>query len=347
MAINCTVDCQVGAATESESYDYLRLVYIIICFLTFFSNALVCFIILTIKHMQLLSVEIFILSLAITDMCTSVAVIFLPGLVIAEKNYPYPSSSAMPFFCSVVSSQYILFYFGFISLYTVMAISLERWVAIAFPSRYRSIFRFKHTKCIVISIWIVGIFLPFDNLFKQVPNKNGTFCRWTFLFNNLFIDQLIFIILECVRVFIPAILIILCYGDIARRIWSGLMTTSQKASQRNHKIRKRVTIMVFTSAIAFLLCWLPNEIYFTLVTFGITQVESVAHRITKSFIILSSCLNPFIYVVTNSKYRLAMQQLLAVRNRITSIGTKQGSKTSKNKSDIIIVKPTFRSGSRN
>ena len=286
MATNCTVDCKVIAASDSQSFDYLRLVYIIICILTFIGNALVCIILLTIKHMKLLSAEVFILSLAVTDMCTSVIVVFLPGLVIAEKNYPYPSSSMMPFFCSVVSSQYLLFYFGFISLYTVTAISLERWYAIAFPSRYRHIFRVKNTKYFVVAIWIVGIFLPFDNLFKQLPNKNGTYCRWTFLFNDLFTDQIIFIILEFIRVFLPAITIIVCYGDIARRIWSGSTTHGQEASQRNQKIRKRVTIMVCTSAIAFLLCWLPNEIYFTLVTFGLTTVESVAHRTTKSFIIL-------------------------------------------------------------
>ncbi|RDD39096.1 Galanin receptor type 2 [Trichoplax sp. H2] len=339
MVINCTQDCLVRAESMSESYDYLRMVYIIICFFSFFGNCLVCVIIFTIKRIHLLSAEVFILSLAITDMFTSIVVIFLPGLIISEKSYPYPIRSVMPFFCSIVSSQYLLFYFGFISLYTVTAISLERWFAIAFPSRYRYLFSLKNVQIAVLFIWLLGLLLPIDNLFKQVPSENGTFCRWTFLFNDINIDRMIFIIVEIIRVFLPAFITLFCYADIARRIWSASAYQSQESSNRNSKFRKRVTIMVCVSAITFLLCWLPNEIYFTLVTFGLTRVESVAHRSTKSLIILSSCLNPIIYVVTNSKYRVTLLQFFTRRNRISSLGTKQGSKPSKPKSDVIVVKP--------
>ncbi|EDV19398.1 uncharacterized protein TRIADDRAFT_6910, partial [Trichoplax adhaerens] len=111
------------------------------------------------------------------------------------------------------------------------------------------------------------------------------------------------------RVFLPAAIIILIYCDCARRIWSTtVLRQSSIRSNRDVKIRKRVTLMVCTSAIVFLMCWLPNEIYFTLINFGLARLESVGHRSAKTLIILNSCLNPFIYFATNSKYRLAIRQ---------------------------------------
>ena len=320
---NCTfTNCSNYTASEApvtpmrdQTYRFFYILYALIAGVGMIGNGLVCFIVAKTRNGHFLSTEIFILSLAITDMLASLVVLFLPDLVIAKDSYPYPMNH-LAVFCPVIGSQYLLFYFGFSSLYTMTAISLERWCAIAFPSRYRSAFKASNVKIIVICIWLLALLLPIDNLLRYVENKNGsTPCHFIVLNNDRNLDLAVYLSLEFIRVFIPSIIIIIAYSDVARRVWT-ISKSSQKnePSNRDVRIRKKVTLMVCISAFVFLLSWLPNEIYFTLINFGLARLESIGHRSTKTLIILNSCLNPFIYFATNSKYRNTIKHICNKEN---------------------------------
>lgn len=300
---------------NSSTVSALHPVYGLFCVFGIVGNGLVYFVVSQKKSSNFHSTEIFIISLAIADMLTGLFVIAAPDLVIPSRYYHYPSQG-LGLFCAIVSSQYFIFYFGFISLYTIAAISFERWCAIALPSTYRCLFKASRTKRYVFLIWSIGLIFPIDNIFKHVlVNKNGCdLCKWTVMFNDDSVERIVFLNLEIIRIFLPTVLIVFFYGDIARRIWS-----IHWQFHTPDGFRYKITIMAFSSAIIFILCWLPNELYFTLVIFKITKMDSIIHRTTKSMIILNSCLNPVIYLATNSKYRKCIRQWLLGKNRTTSV----------------------------
>ncbi|EDV19399.1 uncharacterized protein TRIADDRAFT_62137 [Trichoplax adhaerens] len=303
---------------SSQKISGLHPVYGILSILGIIGNGIVYRVIRQQKGSNAQSAEIFITSLAVADMLTGLFAIAVPDFVIPYKYYHYPSIG-LPVFCAMVSSQYFIFYFGFISLYTIAAISFERWCAIAVPSSYRCLFQAHRTKRYVMIIWLVGLIFPIDNIFKHVlVNKDGCGrCRWTVMFNNDSIERIVFLNLELIRIFLPTILIVFFYSDIARRIWS-----INSHFQNRDTFCIKITVMAFFAAFVFLLCWIPNELYFTLVIFKVTKMDSVIHRTTKSMIILNSCLNPIIYMSANSKYRKCFRQWLLGHNRITFVAPK-------------------------
>ena len=308
---------------------FMHIFYGVLASIAILGNGIVCIVILTRKKGKMMksSLNLLILSMAIMDTMTGILMFVVPSFVIPVADYVYPKNQiAGSMFCRIIASQYAIFYFGFGSVFTITAIAIERWIAIAKPYIYRHFVTVKRTKLFVACLWIVNIGIPLDIIFQIdfIKNQQPP-CKW-----NSFVRKppgvYLFVMLEIIRLYLPVVIILSCYIDITRRVIntsptilvaqaksaSSNVSHSQPARRATNTVnaRRKVTIMVAASALAFIICWLPNEMYFTLYALNIISYNINIIRTTKTLIVTSSCLSPFIYAATNDDYRKGIISLI-------------------------------------
>lgn len=328
-----TTVCNHTTNTVPEYDDiplYLSIIYGIIAATSITGNGLIIMVFLHNRNILGNPTNMLIFTLAIVDFLTGIVMFFTPSLVIRIRYYPFPSGyPSGPIFCRLVDSFYIFFSLGNLSVMLVMLISMERWTAIARATKYRKWFAAGRVKAFIAIIFVIVSVLNLDNLLGKVYDpKVFPPCQWRSIFLKPSQNLTLFIVFETLRLFLPVAIIILCYLDIAKRtICSSKVSGLTIEQSVKHTARRRVTVMCFVSSFVLVACWLPNEIYFTLMNFRAIPYSFVIHGVTKTLIIFNSCANPFIYTVTNRSYRRRIIQFLTGKrndykshlNRQTSI----------------------------
>ncbi|RDD42902.1 Histamine H2 receptor [Trichoplax sp. H2] len=281
----------------------IHIVFGMLASVAIIGNLLVCLVSIHQRAVMKGALHTLIFCLAIIDMLTGLFAIITPGFVIPAEAFPYPNGTAGVLYCKLIDSEYFLFSLGFISIYLVLTITLERWFAIAQPWRYKVLFSVKNCRIMVACIIIGQLILTIENILNETFNPAFIPpCQWGSVFDDKATRNIFFIIMETIRLFIPVTVIVLCYIDIARRLFF-LTKIGQNDNVNKSITRRRATITAFTASMALIVCWLPNELYFTLFQFEVIQLDPNISKAFKILIITNSSLNPFLYAITNELYR--------------------------------------------
>ncbi|EDV28086.1 uncharacterized protein TRIADDRAFT_53318 [Trichoplax adhaerens] len=318
-----------GSINELSIGSYvISSIFALIAIFSVISNLMFCIVIYMKKSSTTKAAEYLFLNLAIADMMAGLLMIILPGFVIPKPIFPYPHFG-LELFCRLVSSNSFFFMLGFVSVWTLLAICIDRWYAIARPFYYKEFCTKKRALMVILIIWFANIGLATDNALNLTASPNGSYCVRTYFFKGK--DKKILVtVLEVIRIFIPSLIIVAIYANIGWRLLYSSHRERNNSSSGNHvhyckrdiTIRKQVTIMSCIAAITFLVCWLPNEIFYTVTLYEPQwQTNHTARRITKILMALNSMLNPLIYAVSNKYYRQGFLELFrcqALKKKRTS-----------------------------
>ena len=99
--------------------------------------------------------NVFILSLAFTDLATGILMIIAPGLSFKPTTVP-DNLFLGRLYCQTIAGYWLFFALGAVSVYTCLFLTIERWTAICRPLKYRMRFASKHLVKYLILIWILG-----------------------------------------------------------------------------------------------------------------------------------------------------------------------------------------------
>ncbi|RDD42185.1 Kappa-type opioid receptor [Trichoplax sp. H2] len=246
--------------------------------------------------------DLLIINMAISDLSIGTLTLITPDFVIPANKYLYPSGTVGDIFCRIIFSEYLLFTFGFYSVAIIAFISLERWVAIAKPIVYRRYCRSSNAKLIMPIIFLINMAFKINNV-VNVHYDNNTMppCKWYRVFPTANTYLYWFTASEIITFYVPLVIILCANINIER--WSKLRSPSRRKYALPRYRRRRMSKMVMAASAALIICWLPNEIYFTLRSFKLIPRSRIFHRTVKVFVILNSVLNPVIYVASNRSYR--------------------------------------------
>uniref|UniRef100_A0A061QFZ2 Putative moody-like protein n=1 Tax=Cupiennius salei TaxID=6928 RepID=A0A061QFZ2_CUPSA len=204
-----------------------------------------------------------------------------------------------------------------LSLLSITAIAINRYILIVHPSLYTKVYRKRYIAAMVIFIWCFATAMILPTLLGKwgrfgydpailncsILEINGQSSK-TFLFVFGFV--------------VPCLAIAICY---ARIFWvvrksrtrvqkHSASETSAQRKDREAKRKKeewRVTRMVLIIFCSFLLCYLP----ITIVKVSDQHVQRPElHIVGYLLIYLSACINPVIYGITNKQYRQAYKTVL-------------------------------------
>ena len=234
-----------------------------------------------------------LLSLAVSDVAVGLLVQpFYTSLLVKwlHQNTPSCSTFNVFFMTSIL--------FATASFFGVVAVSVDRFLAIHLHLRYQELVTHKRVVAVVISIWVFSVFLSLMLLWATPDTRSLLLC-----------------IVIVVGLLVTALVYIRIYLIVQRHKNQIQALQVQQVEQTNEMANfaglVKSAVGIFYVYLSFLACYLP---FFTrLVTFKILDPSIALKRfylLSFTFVFLNSSLNPVIYCWKMRHIRQAFMGIL-------------------------------------
>ncbi|XP_054757753.2 galanin receptor 2a-like [Lytechinus pictus] len=246
-------------------------------------------------------------ALALADFLTSIFIIPLPG----AKTVP--SSIMGEIYCKMVLPGLFLFVCFTSSIYILMAISIERYMAVVYPLVYgRLVTRRGLLPAILVFIWFSTFSVYFIFVMTVVTVDPGSHkCILDYASTGSQVVTGVFYLIY--RLILPTVVMLTTQILIARSLHLRSARYGPKKGVSFHvKARNRVLQLMLIVILVYIICWGPGQIVFFLYSVGAippTFIGSTFHTFVIVLTAYNSCLNPIIYVAWFPEFRSALKQV--------------------------------------
>ncbi|XP_068438526.1 histamine receptor H2a [Clinocottus analis] len=301
--------------------------------LTVSGNVLVCLAVCASRRLRCLT-NCFIVSLAVTDLLLGLLV--LPFSALMQLNNDWPLG---PAFCNFYISMDVMLCTA--SILTLLAISVDRYLAVTMPLRYASLVMPWRVAVAMASVWTVSVAVSFLPIQMGWNTVNGTVqnqgpwaperkCRFELNRPYVLTDSLLTFFLPLVAMCWTYLRILRIARAQAKRIISARPTCVTSYNYRNNPststtvvssvtavaLREHKATVTLAAVIgAFVVCWLPYFILFTVL--GLNEHPDPSTVPEYSIVLwlgyTNSALNPILYGALNRDFRSAYTHLLRCR----------------------------------
>lgn len=282
--------------------NFTRFTYSILSIVAMIGNTLVILVFVENKKLLRKSYNILILSLAVSDVMTALLLITNPAFVLGNV-FPYPTNHVIgEIFCRFIWSRVILFQLVVFSAYICMALATERWYAVVRPFQYQEVFNKKRTLVYIFLVWLWSLLLvittPFEVVF--VPsNSPSRRCKWKFLWGQNTVRAVVGTIQVLFKMVLPSLtMLCLFIHMVCKASRSNVASAESKA-----KLRGKMTRMVGAACFVLIICFAPSQTNYALTVMGKARLDTKLHHFLSLLVFVSSCVNPFIYGISNKNYR--------------------------------------------
>ncbi|XP_074601757.1 RYamide receptor-like isoform X2 [Brevipalpus obovatus] len=274
------------------------------------------------------------------DLRTFLVNLALSDVAMALFSIPFTYTSYMldrwifhPLFCPFV--QFMTCLSVFVSVYTLIAIGIDRYFAIMNPlncARWTK----ARSRLIVIFIWIVGTALSSSQLMvsKAMPatgSDNSTIYQCRELWESVWAERTYTAIIFCITFALPMSILMFTYSSIGWKMLHhttpGNANTARDIAQFEAKMK--VVKMLAVVVVLFILCWLPLHIFNVLYWFDapIFPPTDSGRRWQNAIFFLchwlamaNSFLNPIVYCFMSDNFREIMNHHHFVIHHILMLG---------------------------
>jgi hypothetical protein len=304
-----------GSGTLGHSVTTGAILYASEASFSFMANIVVVFLFTCRRHLLCNPHYCCILSLAITDIFTSVSVLTNPGFLLGNNFYNINGHRYLTreLYCRILWNKFLPFALGVTSLYTSVVLSFERWLAVRRSIFYKSRFKIREMTMLIMASWIIGFTaeIPVTIFTEGVYDKPTESCRHTLVQNKISIICLstgLFLFQSV----IPLALITLAYIDVFRGIKTSLRFAVSARAENVTSIKrlKKVTKVAAITTLVLVVCWLPCSIlyyYSLLINEPVNDLHDPFVVFVGLLAFANSCINPCIYVFSNPELRNALK----------------------------------------
>ncbi|CAG9768769.1 unnamed protein product [Ceutorhynchus assimilis] len=279
-------------------------------------NLIVIWIVLAHKRMRTVT-NYFLLNLSVADtMVSTLNVTF---------NYVYMLYSHWPFgelYCKV--SQFIAVLSVCASVFSLMSISIDRYMAIMTPLKPRM--GRMVTLVLALLTWILGIIIGMPSLLYYKTYRdtysNGEervicYPEWPDGISNESLYEYYFNVAFLVITYlVPILSMTYTYARIGIELWgSQSIGECTQRQMDNIKSKRRVVKMMMVVVIIFAVCWLPYQLYFIIIAYypKITRSKYIQETFLAIYWLAmsNSMYNPIIYCWMNARFRRGFKQFFS------------------------------------
>ncbi|KAI7798942.1 galanin receptor type 1 [Triplophysa rosa] len=253
--------------------------------------------------------NIFILNLSVADLSYLLFCIPFQSTV-----YMLPTWILGAFICKFI--HYFFTVSMLVSIFTLSAMSVDRYIAIVHCRKSSSIRVARHALIGVMVIWVLSFAMATPVAYYQSiveSEDNSTFCWEVWPDHH---RRKIYVV--CTFVFgyvLPLILISFCYAKVLNHLHKKLRNVSKKSEASKKKTAQTVLVVV----VVFCLSWLPHHVVHLWVEFGsfpLNQASFVLRVAAHCLAYSNSSVNPVIYAFLSENFRQAYKQVF--RCQVTS-----------------------------
>ncbi|XP_031570298.1 octopamine receptor 1-like [Actinia tenebrosa] len=211
-----------------------------------------------------------------------------------------------------------------VSVFTLLAISVNRLIAIVFPLRFQT-FSKKKGYLLILATWVmaVAVFSPYFYIFKLVKVNDLNLCgpSWpTFQDKTAFISTIIMVLF-----FIPMGIIILVYSFLMYKVNKNSKTVNNMLNNQQVQSRRRRNKQIFYISVAivaaFIILWGPFYLFLSVVGFiwkwQPPPIEPKTTEIIMFVVVLlgylNPAVNPCIYFLFVKNYRQGLKRIFEKR----------------------------------
>ncbi|RWS08322.1 allatostatin-A receptor-like protein [Dinothrombium tinctorium] len=284
-------------------------------------NALVVIVVLCNPQMRS-TTNLLIINLAIADLLFIVVCVPFTAWDYALSYWPFGEVC-----CRIV--QYFIHVCAYASIYTLVLMSLDRFLAVVHPIASMSIRTEKNAYWAIGTTWITVLVLCIPTLITYNifidERENGQlyfYCTFNSTDFNHGLFQLCFFISSYV---VPLALAFILYMLMLKRLWFGVVPGGQMSTE-SVRCKKRVTRLVVVVVVIFAVCWMPIQVVLVLKSFNAYPMRSsniviqiVAHVLAYT----NSCVNPILYAFLSENFRKAFRKVIACNNNNSSSSNRQ------------------------
>ncbi|XP_071490702.1 allatostatin-A receptor-like [Diadema antillarum] len=250
------------------------------------------------------STDILVGNLAIADFVTSILLIPYPKL-----NF-IPNTWTGELFCKVFEGEYLMWTTVTASIYTLVAVSLDRFFAVVYPIHFKRFAIRRLVNLIVCLVWVGSCVLMLRVFLSNTTGVIVGKCVFQPSTRNLEVAYGIYVFV--VEFALPTVLMLATQTVIARSLKrEGARFTSSESTASFHQIaRSRVLTLTFTVVLIYVICWAPDQIAYLSFNLGLISpsfIRSPVSRITTAIAICNSCVNPIVYTLRHPQFREAVK----------------------------------------
>ncbi|CAO1419007.1 unnamed protein product [Diamesa hyperborea] len=270
-------------------------------------NSLVVYVVLN-NHQMRSTTNTLLVNLASADLLFIVFCVPFTAVDYMLSEWPFGEV-----WCKIV--QYLIIVTAYASIYTLVLISFERYLAVCFPICSISMRNERNTSIAIGALWIVILIVNIPVLLAHglkefnEPDRIVSVC--TFLDTNDLISHSFFhISFFTTSYMLPLILISIMYFLMLLRLWRSNLVSTSSESQRG---KKKVTRLCVVIVIMFMILWFP--IQFILLLKSLKFYESDTHfKIALQICAhimgyCSSCINPVLYAFLSENFRKSFRKI--------------------------------------
>ncbi|XP_078131499.1 adenosine A2c receptor [Sander vitreus] len=274
---------------------------LVIAFLSTVGNVLVCAAVGLNRKLHTVT-NYFLVSLAVADIC--VGVIAIPCAILTDIGLPRHNL----YLCLLMLSVLIMFTQS--SIFSLLAVAVERYVAIFMPFRYQVLMTPRNAVLVILTTWLLAFIIglvPLMGWYKTPPESGN--CFFVLVVDMTY--MVYFNFFACVLT--PLVIMFLIYAQIfvtvkrqVRRIASEQSGRGERQMRAAASMRKemKTATSLFLVLFLFTICWIPLHIincFLLLCPHCPVPVELLLTAIILSH--ANSAVNPFLYAYTMTAFR--------------------------------------------
>ncbi|XP_070698523.1 B2 bradykinin receptor-like, partial [Pempheris klunzingeri] len=297
--------------TKEWSFTVLPVYILLVAVLGIVFNAFVLMVFCL--HQKACTVaEIYLSNLAAADLLLTA---FLPVWAVnASRKFNWPFSDSV---CRLASLSINMN--TYCSVYFLVLVSLDRYVALVHPLSHGRIRSPKYAKLGCVMVWGLGLLLSTPMLIYREVNYfscvNITVCYVNY--PNITVELLFDGVLTVFGFIIPISIISFCTVKIVHAL-NNRPTEGLNGQKSEHK----ATILVLAVLVAFLVCWVPFhlirivEMLLTaevLTDCSLIAIQHECKQIFTYFAYFNSVFNPILYVIVGENFRKKVKELFKQR----------------------------------
>ncbi|XP_070186779.1 allatostatin-A receptor-like [Littorina saxatilis] len=311
-------DAMSAAELERNVSIVVPTVFGVIFLLGLLGNMLVILVVALDKNMRN-TTNILILMLAVADLLFIIFCVPFTATSYAMPVWPFGRA-----WCKMM--QYLTFVSAYASVYTLVLMSLDRYLAVVHAIRSMSIRTECNTWLAIGVVWAVilasnvPILLQYDVLGYKHDTDDRSVCINVHHQQD---EDMGVVYYSCFLAFgyvLPLGATCLMYGLMLKRLHGSAPGGKTNKSQESMRAKRRVTKMVVIIVAVFAVCWLPIQVILLAQHLGVPfpTVPLISLQLASNCLAyMNSCVNPILYAFLSENFRRSFRKILCCSSPVS------------------------------